>query len=167
MIPTIRIEENKVLEDRISKSKKHPSKVIASFIIELFGNQKFEMSDGLKIIIDNTDSKKLSLTPSKKRRLALGNLRNLIDIAVYGHSDMEATHKKFKSFRYYFVNIEFGDDAYEICLNVGTNKYDGKNHLYAITEGTPTNYGDSRLQLDNVKGGFSIQDVPSNKNISQ
>ena len=166
MIPTIKAEENKELKKLIDESNKHPSKVIFDYIMKNFKDKALKMSDGIEVIVDNGDVDKLSTNPTEQKRAAIGNLRKLIEMAKFDHEAVKVNHNKFKSFRYYYANMEFNNEIYELCLNVGKARNDGRNHLYAIMEGTPTNYGDSRL-ISNNAVSFSIQDVPSKKNISQ
>ena len=84
--------------------------------------------------MDNSDAKELAHKADKVKTAELANLRELIQKAELAAKSDKVTHNKFDGFLYYAVSISFEGENYDILLNVGHSKYDGKYHIYDITK---------------------------------
>ena len=160
----VSIESNPELDARILSSTKNKYDVIREYLIEVYGGRTFELSDGRRAIMDKSDAKELSHKADKKRTAQLGNLDEIISKAKYDHSAYNVEHNKFIDFHYYEITVKYGGEEFDLWINVGTGKYDGKNHIYSITnkkEDASTNYG--------VGGpvGNHLQNASSKNSISQ
>ncbi len=161
-MPIIKIEQNNELTERIKKSDKSKYDVIREFLIDKFSGHIFTMSDGRRAMMDKRDAKKLSNKANNPRIAQLGNLKQLVEEAVYDHSATNVDHKKFIDFHYYNVTAEYDGEIYDLWINVGVSKYDGENHIYAITnkEEVPTNNGVARPVGNALQSTSSTNSIP-------
>ena len=164
------IEENAELTSRIQASNKKKYDVIRDYLFELLGGREFTMSDGRKAIMDKRDAQEMAHGANKERTTQLGNIEKLIEKATYSHSADNIEHKKFSGFHYYAVSVRYGDEVFDLWLNVGVGKNDKQNHLYAITNQNPdtekgrstTHYGVSRPVGDAIQNASSTNSIPQN-----
>lgn len=164
------IEENAELTSRIQASNKKKYDVIRDYLFELLGGREFTMSDGRKAIMDKRDAQEMAHGANKERTTQLGNTEKLIEKATYSHSADNIEHKKFSGFHYYAVSVRYGDEVFDLWLNVGVGKNDKQNHLYAITNQNPdtekgrstTHYGVSRPVGDAIQNASSTNSIPQN-----
>ena len=113
--------------------------------------------------MDKRDAKELSHKANDARTAQLGNLRKIVETAVYDHVAENIEHKKFSDFHYYAASVRYNGEVFDLWINVDVSKYDKSNHIYAITnrEEAPTNNGVSRPV------GNAIQNASSTDSISQ
>ena len=166
-VPTVEITENQELSKRILASKKSKYDVIREYLIEQFAGYEFTLSDGRRAVMDNRDAKELSHNANEARTKQLGNLKELVEQARYDHSEYNVDHNKFVDFHYYLVSAKYGKDTYNLWINVGTAKNDGKNHIYSITnkKETPTNYGVAGPVGNQLQSVSSTTIIPENETV--
>lgn len=160
----LNITQNSELANRIANSTDSKYKVIRDYLFETLGGQEFIMSDGRKAIMDKRDAQELAHNATEARTAQLGNLKRIIENAVYKHSVYKANHKKFSDFHYYEISVKYNGNEFNLWLNVGVGKNDKKNHIYSITnkkEEAPTNYGVARPV------GYALQNASSTNSIPQ
>jgi len=159
------IEEDSELAEKIENSSKSKYTVIRDYLIEKFYGQEFVMSDGRVAIMDKRDAQELSHKANKARTAQLGNLRKLIEKAQYDHSTKEVIHNKFVEFHYYTVSVKYKDQRFDLWINIGVAKNDGKNHIYSITnkkEEAPTENGVVRPVGNALQNASSTNSIPEN-----
>lgn len=159
------IEEDSELAEKIENSSKSKYTVIRDYLIEKFYGQEFVMSDGRVAIMDKRDAQELSHKANKVRTAQLGNLRKLIEKAQYDHSTKEVVHNKFVEFHYYTVSVKYKDQRFDLWINIGVAKNDGKNHIYSITnkkEEAPTENGVVRPVGNALQNASSANIIPEN-----
>lgn len=159
------IEEDSELAEKIENSSKSKYTVIRDYLIEKFYGQEFVMSDGRVAIMDKRDAQELSHKANKARTAQLGNLRKLIEKAQYDHSTKEVIHNKFVEFHYYTVSVKYKDQRFDLWINIGVAKNDGKNHIYSITnkkEEAPTENGVVRPVGNALQNASSTNIIPEN-----
>ncbi len=160
----IKIENDVELEKRIKKTEKSKYTVIAEYLMELFGGQKFDLSDGKKAIVDRRDANKLTSKADDARIAQLVNLKKVVENAIYSHSENKVVHNKFSDFHYYAVDVIYAGETYKLWINVGVAKNNGENHIYSITkrnEEAPTDKGVVRPV------GNALQNASSDNSIHQ
>ncbi len=164
-VPTIEISADSELAERIKNSGKSKYDVIEEYLIEKFYGQEFTLSDGKKAIMDKRDANKLSAKANEARTTQLANLKKIVEKAVYSHSADNIEHNKFSSFDYYSISVKIGEDTFDLWLNVGTAKNDGKHHIYALTnkkEEAPTKNGVSRPVGNAIQNASSTDSITEN-----
>ena len=91
----------------------------------------------------------------------LSAIEEIIKNAEYVKEDANAIHDKFNAFYYYSVNVEFNGETDELWLNVGKNKFDGTNHIYAITYNNDNGTASPLKSLSRPEG-IAIPNSPVN-----
>lgn len=127
------IGKNSELAKRIQNSKKSKYTVIKEYLVEMFGNTTFTLSDGKKAIMDNRDAQELSHKADALRTAELADLKNLVEKAEYIGDPKTVEHPKFDAFSYYKIKVAYEGNQFEILINVGRAKNDKTYHIYAIT----------------------------------
>lgn len=162
-VPTIEISPDSELIKRIENSNKSKYDVIEEYLIEKFYGERFMLSDGKSAIMDKRDANKLSAKANPARTTQLGNLKEIVEKAVYSHSAENIEHNKFSKFEYYSISVKIGEDTFNLWLNVGTAKNDGERHIYALTnkkEEAPTKNGVSRPVGNAIQNASSTDIIP-------
>ena len=161
----LEIRENAELAERIAASQESKYDTIRKYLIEKLGGHTFTMSDGRRAVMDKSDAKELSHNASEARTVQLGNLRDIVEKAVYDNSEYNVKHNKFSAFHYYTVSVKYGNKVFDLWINVGVAKNDGANHIYALTnkkEEAPTHYGVSRPVGNAIQNASSNTSIPQN-----
>jgi len=71
---------------------------------------------------------------SANRKIAyISKIKALVEQAKLYAVDIGVEHKKFDEFRYYQVNVKYGNEMYPVYLNVGYSKNSDGYHIYDIT----------------------------------
>ena len=164
-VPMIEISPDSELLERIKNSSKSKYDVIKEYLIEKFYGERFVLSDGKSAIMDKRDANKLSAKANTARTTQLGNLKEIVEKAVYSHSAENIEHDKFSKFEYYGISVKIGEDTFNLWLNVGTAKNDGERHIYALTnkkEEAPTKNGVSRPVGNAIQNASSTNIIPEN-----
>lgn len=157
------IEADSELADRIRSSSKSKYAVIRDYLVEKLGGKEFRLSDGRRAIMDKRDAQELSHKANSTRIAQLGNLKEIVENAIYSHGEDNIDHNKFSAFYYYTVDVTYDGKTFPLWINVGVAKNDGTNHIYAITNRTeeaPTNYGVSRPVGDAIQNASSNDSIP-------
>lgn len=155
------------LAKEIATSKKSASVIIKEHLIRKYGGTEITFSDGRKAVMDNSDAKEMAQHAGPVKVAEISQLEAIIKKAVL-QEETDVEHPKFTRFYYYAVTIEYdtsnGKQSKPILLNVGHGKFDGKNHLYAITDKKRNSAG--QLDLSRPVGTL-INNAVSNNSIPQ
>ena len=108
--PVVEILDNAELNELIANSDRSKYDVIRNYLIQKFKGHTFTLSDGRKAIMDNSDAQKLARNANVTRTAQLGNLKSLIENAIYDNSEYNVEHKKFIDFHYYTVTAKYIGD---------------------------------------------------------
>ena len=162
----IDISNNNEIARLIAENKgKNVHEVIKNYLFNTFVGQTFTLSDGRKATMDKRDASKLSGYSSPKGIAQLSALKNLIKTAAFHHSANNVNHPKFSDFHYYEATFKYGDQEYDVWLNIGTAKNDKTNHIYDITnknEDALNNNVDLRPVGNAIENASSIDSIPQN-----
>ncbi len=178
-VKTVVLDSQSELYNDVKSSDRSPSAVIRDYIVRCFTGKSITFRDGRTAIVDKTDAKELSKHAGKIKTAEIAKLREIIDNAEVYQADIEADHKKFKSFTYYKATVEMDGKSFDILLNVGFGKFDNQNHFYAITDfnkkrATAGNNSLAGSEDDRLKSGNSNDSItedepvvnPEGENIS-
>ena len=142
----VNLSNDNVLQNKIAGSTKSKYDVIREYLIESFIGETLTLSDGIEAIMDKSDAKHLAHLSDNKKTATLSRLREVIEKAQLFSVANKVDHKKFDAFRYYEVRVSFGDEEYDILLNVGHSKFKDEYHIYDITKkGSVANESSTRL----------------------
>ncbi len=142
----VNLSNDNVLQNKIAGSTKSKYDVIREYLIESFIGEALTLSDGIEAIMDKSDAKHLAHLSDNKKTATLSRLREVIEKAQLFSVANKVGHKKFDAFRYYEVRVSFGDEEYDILLNVGHSKFKDEYHIYDITKkGSVANESSTRL----------------------
>ncbi|MBO4871896.1 MAG: hypothetical protein J5496_00575 [Lachnospiraceae bacterium] len=130
--PTITVQENSELARLIQNDSRSATSVIRDYLFEKYGGQIFNMSDGRKAIMDKSDARKIATSNKSDRRAMYSSFRDIVEKAAFDHEE-STSHDKFDRFYYYGVDVKYGKNTLGIWVNVGHGKFDGKDHIYALT----------------------------------
>ncbi len=148
------LDSQSELYKEVKTSGRSPSAVIRDYIVQHFMGKPITFKDGRVAIVDKTDAKELAKQAGKVKTAEISKLQEIIDNADVYKADVEAEHNKFKSFTYYKTTVEMDGKTFDILLNVGLGKFDGKNHLYAITD-----FNKNRVTAGNDSLAGSVDDL--------
>lgn len=130
------LSESTELQRRIRKSKTSVTKTISDYVLEKLGGQTITFSDGRQAVVDKSDANHLAQRSSKQKQAELSSIQKIIQRAKYVGETDRVTHNKFNYFYYYKTLVKYGDETYDLYINVGKAKNDGTNHLYEINHWT-------------------------------
>jgi len=133
-LPIVEISVDAELIERISKSEKSIITTIQNYIFEKYGNYVFNLSDGKKAIVDNSDAKKLGYTANEAKQSQISNLVDLVENAVLQYETDYIEHNKFNKFAYYGVKAKFNNQIFNLAINVGRAKNNLSWHIYEIND---------------------------------
>ena len=166
------LSENSELADLIETSEESKYNIIRRYLIEKLGGKTFTLSDGRKAIMDKSDAKELSHKANSKRIAEISEIERIIEEASFIKKETNVEHNKFDEFYYYSKLLSYKGDVFNIILNVGHGKTDGKNHIYALTENKRRTAGrihglsgsvDNRIKSDSSDINVSQDSEPVNK----
>lgn len=129
----VELSDDNELARLIASSDENKNKVIKDYLIENFAGRTFELSDGLKATVSNTDASKLSTKADDKRIAQLSEFNNIVKGARFSRQEENVVHPKYSKFRYYTARLRYKNNESEIWLNIGLHKNLGNWHIYAIT----------------------------------
>ena len=133
-LPVVDISVDEELTQRIANSEKSIITTIQNYIFEKYGNYTFNLSDGKKAKIDNSDAKKLGYTAKEAKQAQISNLIELVENAKFIIETNKVKHNKFNAFSYYAIKANYKGQIYELAINVGRTKNDFSWHIYEINE---------------------------------
>ena len=130
----------RMIENRGSASV---ASVISNYIMDVFGGEVLNMSDGIEVVNDRHDAKKLSQYPKPRKTAENANIKRIIENSVYDHSINKVSHKKFDTFYYYVGNVSYVGVVYGVELCVGEARNDKTSYLYDIRDWNKNGTADS------------------------
>ena len=152
----VKISDDSDLARLIRETRDKPSKVIAQYILSVFGGQSIRMSDGREVIVDTHDAKKLSQYPKPRKTAELSSIRKIIETATLDHSATSPRHNKYKEFYYYLGDVEYNGKVYTVELNIGVTKNDGLSHLYDVRDWNKNGTADQSKTGTSMPGNAGV-----------
>lgn len=149
-------ELSKLIGDKMGSEKYN---TIRDYIWELLGNENIVFSDGTSAMVDKSDALHIANKAYDQKTAEISVIKKLISSAVL-FAEEYTEHKKFNYFKYYAVNVIYGNDEFPVYLNVGRGKNDGLFHLYDITKKI-------RDTANRINGFEGLREFPSINSISK
>lgn len=131
----VEISNDNELSQKIISAKSNNEKynAILNYLKKNFVGKEFVFSDGLKATMDGGDALKLKYNANPKKAAELSVFTELIKNATHdNNAPPYKYHRKFDSFMYYVVTVEYKNKKSDIWIVVGKAKNDGTNHIYDI-----------------------------------
>ncbi|MBQ2944257.1 MAG: hypothetical protein IJD93_06175 [Ruminococcus sp.] len=109
-------------------------KIIQEYILEALSEQPITLSDGKQAVVDNRDALHIANKSANRKTAEISKIKYLVESAKLYAEATEVEHKKFNYFCYYKVSVRYNGAIYDLYINVGRAKNDGRYHIYDITK---------------------------------
>jgi len=128
------LTDDKDLSVRIKNQRgSEKYKTIRDYILETLREQPITLSDGIVAKVDRSDALHIANKSANRKTAYISKIKDIIEKAKFYAADTNVEHNKFDEFRYYQVNVKYGNEMYPVYLNVGHSKNGDGYHIYDIT----------------------------------
>ena len=143
-------------------------KKIQEYILDVLSEQPIKLSDGKEAIVDKRDALHIANKAATRKVAEIAKIKELVENAKLYAEDKNVEHNKFDYFCYYRAEVKFGEDTFQIYLNVGRGRNDARYHIYDITK----NMRDTADRINGLERpkpneGYALQNGISSNIISE